>query len=99
MFCFLFSNFNSKGQETTSFAISVTLFLLSRHRQVQNKLIAEINEVIGKDKTSAITYQQLIDLKYMDIVIKESLRFYPPVIMIGRKVDQDLELGEIMEWV
>lgn len=77
----------------------MTLFLLSRHRQVQNKLIAEINEVIGKDKTSAITYQQLIDLKYMDIVIKESLRFYPPVIMIGRKVDQDLELGEILECV
>lgn len=82
------------GQDTSAFTIAATLYLLSRHKSVQDKLYAEINEVIGCDQKTPLTYQQLADLKYMDMVIKESMRLYPPVQLIGRNIDHDLELGE-----
>lgn len=81
----------SKGQETTAYAISSALFLLSRHTHIQTKLFAEISATIGDD--SAITYESLRSLKYMDMVIKESMRLIPPILMTGRHVDEDLKLG------
>ncbi|XP_055325679.1 cytochrome P450 4d2-like [Sitodiplosis mosellana] len=86
--------FMAAGQDTVTQAISGTLFLLSRHKPVQDKLYAEIDEVFGNDKENTITHQQLADLKYMDMVIKESLRIFPAIQMIGRNIDHDLILDD-----
>lgn len=68
--------------------------MLSRHKSIQDRLFAEIDEVVGRDGHAAITYHQLLDLKFMEMVIKESMRLYPAVQMIARKIDHDLKLGE-----
>lgn len=60
---------------------------------MQDKLFAEIRDVCGDDKNVSISYRQLHELKYIDSVIKESLRLYPPVPNIGRLVDADINLG------
>lgn len=69
------------------------MYLISRDSIVQKKLFNEIVEVIGENQNVAITYQQLLDLKYMECVIKESFRLFPPVPTIGRYIDEDIELG------
>lgn len=70
------------------------LHTLSRQKHIQDELFKEIVSVFGTDKNTPVTHRQLNDLKYMDLVIKETLRFYPSVPAIGRYVDQDINLGK-----
>lgn len=67
--------------------------MISRHKDVQDKLFEEIRGVIGDNKDEPVTYRQLQELKYIELVIKESFRFYPPVPGIGRTLDEDIKLG------
>lgn len=85
--------FMFEGHDTTTIGIAFTLYCLSRHKDVQDKLFAEIRIVCGDDKNESISYRQLNELKYIDSVIKESFRLYPPVPSIGRLVDADINLG------
>lgn len=68
--------------------------MISRHKDVQDKLFTEIRSVFGDDKNAPVSYRQLHELKYIDSVIKESIRFYPPVPYIGRLTDADIHLGK-----
>lgn len=86
--------FMFEGHDTTTSGISFTLYLISRYPKVQEKLFAEIREVIGDNKTHAPTYAQLQNLHYMECVIKESLRLYPPVPIIGRYLNRDADLSK-----
>ncbi|XP_034108207.1 probable cytochrome P450 4d14 [Drosophila albomicans] len=84
--------FMFEGHDTTTSAISYTLYLLARHPEEQARAFAEIREVIGTDKTKPITMRDLGELKYLECVIKESLRLYPPVPMIGRHLSDEFTL-------
>lgn len=86
--------FMFEGHDTTTSGISYTCYLLSRHPEVQQKVFQELRDVIGEDKDAPVTMQQLQDLKYLDCVIKESLRMYPPVPLIGRITEQDVKLSK-----
>lgn len=70
--------------------------MLSRHSSVQQKVFDEIKEVIGTDESKPVTYRQLQDLKYMDLVLKESFRLLPPIPLIGRHIEEDIVLGKIL---
>lgn len=85
---------NFQGHDTTTAAISFALYLISRHPEVQQKLLDEIKQVFDTDPLKPTTYRQLQELKYMDLVLKESFRLFPPVPAIGRLIDEDLVLGK-----
>lgn len=76
--------FTFEGHDTTSSAITFTLLLLAHHPEVQERILNEINETNGQ---SAI--DDLNQLEYLDRVIKESLRIYPPVAFISRELSED----------
>ncbi|XP_050337305.1 probable cytochrome P450 4d14 [Bactrocera neohumeralis] len=84
--------FMFEGHDTTTSGISFTCYLLSRHPNVQQKVFEEIRAVIGDDKQRPITLRDLQELKYLECVIKESMRLYPPVPSIGRYIEQDIYL-------
>ncbi|XP_037914477.1 cytochrome P450 4d2-like [Hermetia illucens] len=86
--------FTFEGHDTTTAGISFTLYCLSRQPEVQEKVFSEIREVIGNDKTKPAKMQELQDLKYLEIVIKESMRLYPPVPMIARKLEEDIQIND-----
>lgn len=67
--------------------------MISRHPDVQRKLVEEIERVIGTGPSDSMTYRKLQELKYMDLVLKESYRMYPPVPTIGRLIEEDIVLG------
>ncbi|KAM7350274.1 uncharacterized protein ACRADG_008889 [Cochliomyia hominivorax] len=85
--------FMFEGHDTTTSGTSFALYVISRHPEVQQKLFSEILEVIGKNTNQAPTYRQLQNLRYMDCVIKESMRLYPPVPIIGRYFKEDTDLN------
>ncbi|KAI0347457.1 cytochrome P450 [Trametopsis cervina] len=75
--------------DTTSTALARTLHLLSQHPEVQDKLREEI---IDARHGSNISYDQLIELPYLDAVCRETLRVYPPSNLAAREAHQDAVL-------
>ena len=73
-----------EGHDTTSSGLTFCLFLLGIYKEHQKTLQEEIYEAEGKNVLEIIQ-----KLKFLDCVIKESLRLYPPVPAIGRKMEED----------
>ena len=64
------------GHETTAAGLAWLLYALATHPEVQTKLR---NELLAADK------EDLNALPYLDQVIRESLRVYPPVELTSRQ--------------
>lgn len=47
------------------------------HENVQKRIVEEINEVCGY-KDLIVDYEKLSELKYVEMVIKETLRLFSP---------------------
>ncbi len=81
------------GHETTALALSWTWWLLAQHPQAEAKLHAELNSVLG-GRTP--TLENLPKLRYLDHVITESMRLYPPAWGMARLAIEDAEIGGYM---
>lgn len=75
------------GHDTTSTAISWSLYEIARHPDVQHRLQEEIDQIKTTEDTLS---EQIRSFRYLDIVVKECLRFHPPVPMYGRAIEEDL---------
>lgn len=82
-----------QGHDTASTAVCFTLLALAQNPAIQHKVYEELVEVLGPESTDDVTCSQMNDLKYLDIVIKESMRLYSPVPLIARRLDTDCVLG------
>lgn len=69
------------GHETTANALSFSLYLLSRHPNIQEKLYQEVKNV-NFDTDNWM--QTLGSLPYAKQCIEEAMRLYPPVYVIDR---------------
>ncbi len=78
------------GHETTANALSWTWYLLARHPEAEVRLLEELGEVLGG---RAPTVGDLPRLRYTDMVVKESMRLYPPAWAFGRETVEDCEIG------
>ena len=77
--------FMFEGHDTTASALSWTLYLIGRHPEVQKKLHTEIDNA----SVSENLLDKIRNMKYLEYVIKESLRLYPPVPFYARVLDKD----------
>ena len=69
------------GHETTAVALTWTLYLLSQNPEIETRLVAELDRVLG-GRTP--TVDDLPNLKYVEQVFAEGMRLYPPAWAIGR---------------
>ncbi|KAL7297660.1 hypothetical protein TKK_0009326 [Trichogramma kaykai] len=76
--------FFAAGFETSATTISNTFYELALNPDIQNKLRAEIQEEI-KNNDGKLTYDGIKKMKYLDMVMKETLRKYPPGSVLVRK--------------
>lgn len=61
---------------------------------MQEKIHEELDDIFGDDKERPITMADLGEMKYLERVVKESLRLYPSVPFITRCVTHPFEIGE-----
>ncbi|XP_050373899.1 cytochrome P450 CYP749A22-like [Argentina anserina] len=81
------------GQETTNSLLAWTMFLLALHTDWQEKARKEVLHLFGKQTPNL---DGISKLKTMGMIINESLRLYPPVVSIERKVAREVRLGELL---
>lgn len=79
------------GQETTALALSWAWHLLMNHPEAEARLNAELDEVLVGGCLPVVA--DLPKLRYAEMVIKESLRLYPPAWGVGREAVRDCEIG------
>jgi len=78
------------GHETTALTLTWALVLLAQHPTVEAKLHAEVEGVLGG---RVPTLADLPNLIYTEMIIKETLRLYPPAWLIVRQSLVELPLG------
>lgn len=81
-----------EGHDTTAAGSSFVLSLLGIHQDVQAKVMQELHEIFG-DSDRPATFNDTLQMKYLERVILEALRMYPPVPLIARKLNQDVKLA------
>jgi cytochrome P450 len=80
------------GHETTANAVSWAFFLLSQNPAIDDRLGAELASVLGGRLP---TLDDLPRLPYVEQVVQETLRLYPPAWAFGREVIEPFELRGI----
>ncbi|RWS27533.1 Cytochrome P450 4c3-like protein, partial [Leptotrombidium deliense] len=85
------NTFLTAGHHTTSIALTFTVYLLGLHHDIQDKVYNEISEAFDGQR---LRLNAVYKLKYLDAVIRESLRLYPPVPIVGRVTSHDTTVGE-----
>jgi cytochrome P450 len=77
------------GHETTALALSWSWYLLAQHPEVERKLVDELKATLNG---SSLTVADLRRLRYTEMVVKESMRLYPPAWVLGREAIRGFEM-------
>jgi cytochrome P450 len=78
------------GYETVANALSWTWYLLSQNPECERLFHAEIDhELRGR----LATFDDIPRLRYVEMVLAESMRLYPPAWAMGRYARADFQLG------
>jgi cytochrome P450 len=78
------------GHETTAVALSWTWYLLAHHPEADARLADELRVVLG-DRPPTVA--DLPALRYTEMVVRESMRLYPPAYGIARQVVKPTEVA------
>ncbi|KAJ8922743.1 hypothetical protein NQ315_007778 [Exocentrus adspersus] len=81
-----------EGHDTTAAASSFVLSLLGVHQDIQDKVFEELKEIFQGDLQRPVTFNDTVQMKYLERVILETLRMYPPVPIIARLLNEDVKL-------
>lgn len=80
------------GLDTISSVLAFTSYLLALHPDVQRKLQEEVDRCFTENGEEP-SLADISKLKYLNCVISESLRLYPPAVRVERTACQDITLG------
>jgi cytochrome P450 len=78
------------GHDTTALTLTYTLFLLSEHPEAEQRVLAEIDDVVGDEQPNA---DHVREFEYVEWVINEAMRLYPPVFTVFRTPTEPVDIG------
>jgi cytochrome P450 len=76
------------GHETTANALAWAIYLLAKHPAVRTRAEQECAHLVGRKQ--AVGYEDLKALPYTMAILKETMRLYPPVYVMGRRAARDV---------
>ncbi|XP_065080061.1 probable cytochrome P450 6a21 [Ochlerotatus camptorhynchus] len=83
--CFVFF---IAGYETSSTTMNFCLYELAKNVDIQDRLREDIQEAVAANG-GRVTYEMVMGLPYLDNVINETLRKYPPIESLSRVPTSD----------
>uniref|UniRef100_A0A8D0Q3H2 Uncharacterized protein n=1 Tax=Sus scrofa TaxID=9823 RepID=A0A8D0Q3H2_PIG len=82
------------GHDTTASGLSWVLYNLAKHPEYQERCRQEVHELLRDREPKEIEWDDLAQLPFLTMCIKESLRLHPPVTVISRRCTQDIVLPD-----
>ena len=83
------------GHDTTSSTLSSTIYCLARYPEHQAIIRSEVDNLLSSK--NVIEWEDLPELKYTTLCIKEAMRLFTPVPLIDRTLAEDTEIdGKIL---
>ncbi|KAJ1531425.1 hypothetical protein ONE63_000105 [Megalurothrips usitatus] len=73
------------GFDTTSATTSLTMYELTKNPDIQEKVYQEVQDVL-KRHNGEVSYDAIAEMSYLDKVVSETLRMYPPLPFLNREV-------------
>ncbi|XP_034996906.2 ultra-long-chain fatty acid omega-hydroxylase isoform X2 [Zootoca vivipara] len=86
--------FMFEGHDTTASGLSWVLYNLARHPNYQDQCREEIQNLLRGRETEEIEWEDLSQMPFTTMCIKESLRLHPPVTAISRRCTEDVKLPD-----
>ncbi|XP_008066841.1 phylloquinone omega-hydroxylase CYP4F11-like [Carlito syrichta] len=86
--------FMFEGHDTTASGLSWVLYHLARHPEHQERCRQEVRKLMRDRETTEIGWEDLAQLPFLTMCIKESLRLHPPVPVVSRCCTQDIVLPD-----
>lgn len=80
------------GQDTTTITVSAVLLMLGIHKEIQQKVFEELCTVFT-NFDDPVDFEDLNNLPYLEMVIKETMRLFPVAAFTFRTVIEDFKVG------
>ncbi|XP_043502776.1 cytochrome P450 4V2-like [Polistes fuscatus] len=83
----------SEGSTTTAETLAFLFLMVATFPEVQQQIYEELYQMYGSSDPEdiLITLEDIKEMKYLERVIRETLRLFPPAAFIGRKISEDIE--------
>lgn len=83
------------AQDTSAIGASSTLVLLAMHKNYQQKVVDELQNVFGKvSEVPFMDFETINQLEYLEMVINEAMRLFSVVPFIFRATSDDIKVGD-----
>ncbi|EGI57254.1 Cytochrome P450 4V3 [Acromyrmex echinatior] len=78
--------------------INFVIFMLASFPEIQEKVYKELKTIYGTETliSAPVKYDDLQHMHYMDQVIKETIRLFPTTPIIGRRLTEDVKIGNFI---
>jgi cytochrome P450 len=80
------------GHDTTAYFSAFFVYMMGKHPEIQEKVRKEINTVMGN--RSEVTGDDIYNMKYMLLVMKEVLRLYAVIPCVSRYSEKEVNIKE-----
>nr|XP_012224518.1 PREDICTED: cytochrome P450 6k1-like [Linepithema humile] len=87
------ASFFSAGSDTSATTIAFALYELAVKPEIQNRLREEILHALDQSN-GKITYDMIQSLPYLDMVLSETLRMYPPLGYLNRVANKTYKMSD-----
>ncbi|NXX36772.1 CP4FN protein, partial [Nicator chloris] len=86
--------FMFEGHDTTASGLAWLFYNLAGHPEHQERCRQEVQELLAGRDTADIEWEDLSQLPFTTMCIKESLRLHPPVTAVSRRCTEDIPLHD-----